>query len=75
MEVVLSVSMLVVQSPWWWVRPLCLTRMTLRWALQEDRLYFNKKVFIFNTTSQQVLALSLRRIVIRPQVEPVAEIV
>jgi hypothetical protein len=49
--------------------------MTLRWALQEDRLYFNKKVFIFNTTSQQVLALSLHRIVIRPQVEPVAEIV
>ena len=25
-----------------------------RWALQQDRLYFNNKIFVFNATTQQV---------------------
>ena len=28
-----------------------------RWALQQDRLYFNNKIFVFNATTQQVFEL------------------
>ena len=28
-----------------------------RWALQQDRLYFNNKIFVFNATTQQVIEI------------------
>jgi hypothetical protein len=29
-----------------------------RWALQEDRLYFNRKIYVYNETTNEVTAIA-----------------